>query len=231
MKKILISIFLLVSVLAMAEWVSIYRVQTKAEPFYRTLASGTIIHEVDSAKFFMLTHTVTATQTMADVFTNGWFSQFTTPGEASLWTRGDHILQPTHSDDSVFITGMMKAIGWVRSVGVDQYSDYLASQWSYYYDDSMIGRIGFTNEYLLSFDIYSKSALYDGNATLDTFALYPNAIMDLGKVLYPWDSLHVRSIVTQDTAYGLILSSKDGTQWRFTVSDTGIPQITEIPSK
>jgi hypothetical protein len=150
----------------------------------------------------------------------GYLNFSDTAGYGSLWDRDGDILSPHTATDSVAPNVLVWGAGTDAVVVINNGGWHA----TVYGDPST--SITHSLNYI-SFDAYGS--IMDGNVVLDTIAFCTSNVMNLGKSGALWDTTWTTHIMPQDTAYGIILPSANGTLFRITVSNTGVITATALP--
>jgi hypothetical protein len=237
MKKFLTLFLVFLSAVVFGQGIDrVFSVANRNAKFNRSISVGTPILQKDSSIMYMATSICGANTTIQRASTNGWLVRVnadaqtlggygylnfvdTTTYEA-YWDRTGNILSPKTATDSVAPNVLVFGVGTDDTARIDR------GIWIVSEDGEYSTSITHSTRYI-SFDTYG--ATMDGNVVLDTLAFCTSNVMNLGKSGALWDTTWTTHIMPQDTAYGIILPSANGTLFRITVSNTGVITATALP--
>jgi hypothetical protein len=237
MKKFLTLFLVFLSAVVFGQGIDrVFSVANRNSKFNRSISVGTTILQKDSSIMYMAKNICGSNTTIQSAATNGWLVRVNANAQTldgygylnfvdtatyeAYWDRTGDVLSPHTATDSV----APNVIVFNPGIGAVYYMN--GPLWGRQDVGSYTSSITLNPNYV-SIDAYG--ALIDGNVVLDTIALYTSNLMNLGKSGALWDTTWTNHIMPQDTAYGIILPSANGTLFRITVSNTGVITATALP--
>jgi hypothetical protein len=238
MKKFLTLFLVFLSAVVLGQGIDrVFSVANRNSKFNRLITVGTTILQKDSSIMYMAKNICGSNTTIQSAATNGWLVRVNANAQTldgygylnfvdtatyeAYWDRTGDVLSPHTATDSVNPNVLVFG---TPGFAIMSYID--GSNWMLMDNGEYESSIGMGSHSIV-FNVYAT--LMDGNATLDSLSFYTVNGMNLGKSGALWDTTWTTHIMPQDTAYGIILPSANGTLFRITVSNTGVITATALP--